>query len=77
MGYQALPPGADFTQTKWWEVLGVDVRATDDAVKAAYRKLARKYHPDGGSPDSKKMTVINAAYEEAKKAGHKCGDYDW
>ncbi|WP_375494645.1 J domain-containing protein [uncultured Nostoc sp.] len=78
MGYQALPPGADFSQTKWWEVLGVDVRATDDAVKAAYRKLARKYHLDGGSsPDSEKMTVINAAYEEAKKAGQKCGDYDW
>jgi curved DNA-binding protein len=59
-------------------VLGVDVRATGDAVKAAYRKLARKYYPDGGSsPDPEKMTAINAAYEEAKKAGYKCGDYDW
>lgn len=69
---------ADFTQTKWWEVLGVDVRASDDVVKEAYRKLARKYHPDGGSsPDYEKITVINAAYEEAKKAGYKCGDYNW
>lgn len=72
MGYQALPPGADFSQTKWWEVLGVDVRASNDAVKAAYRKLARKYHPDGGSsPDSEKVTVINAAYEEAKQSDYK------
>ena len=78
MGYQALPPGADFSQTKWWEVLGVDVRASGDEVKTAYRKLARKYHPDGGSSsDSEKMTAINAAYEEAKKADYKCGDYDW
>lgn len=78
MGYQALPPGADFTETKWWEVLGVDVHSSNDEVKVAYRKLARKYHPDGGSsPDSEKMAVINAAYEEAKKSGYKCGDYDW
>jgi DnaJ-domain-containing protein 1 len=75
-GYQALPP--QVSERKWWEVLGVDVRASNDAVKTAYRKLARKYHPDGrSSPDSEKMTVINAAYEEAKKVGYKCGDYDW
>lgn len=78
MGYQALPPGADFSQPKWWEVLGVDVRASDDEVKTAYRKLAQKYHPDGGiSPDSEKMAIINAAYEQAKQAGYKCRSYDW
>ncbi|RCJ15513.1 hypothetical protein A6S26_34355 [Nostoc sp. ATCC 43529] len=57
---------------------GVDVRASDDEVKAAYRKLARKYHPDGGtSPDSEKMAVINVAYEQAKQAGYKCGNYEY
>ncbi|MCW5319024.1 DnaJ domain-containing protein [Nostoc sp. KVJ3] len=75
-GYQALPPQA--SERKWWEVLGVDVRASDDEVKATYRKLARKYHPDGGSsPDSEKMAVINAAYEKAKQAGYKCGNYEY
>ncbi|MBH8565899.1 DnaJ domain-containing protein [Nostoc sp. CENA67] len=74
-GYQALPPSIE---KKWWQILGVDVRASDDEVKAAYRELARKYHPDGGnSPDSEKMTEINAAYEEAKQAGYKCGHYNW
>lgn len=74
MGYQALPP--QFSERKWWEVLGVDVRASNDEVKLAYRKLARKYHPDkGGSSD--RMSTINAAYQQAKEAGYKCGYYDW
>ena len=29
-----------------YEVLGISPSATDDEVKAAYRALARKYHPD-------------------------------
>ena len=29
-----------------YEVLGISPNATDDEVKAAYREMARKYHPD-------------------------------
>ncbi|WP_392530201.1 J domain-containing protein [Nostoc sp. C117] len=67
-GYQALPPQA--SERKWWEVLGVSPRATEDEVREAYLKLARQHHPDyGGSLD--KMAAINAAYEQAKQAGEK------
>ena len=48
-----------------YEVLGVPMSATDDQIKAAYRKLAKKYHPDlnGGSAAAEaKMKEINEAY---------------
>jgi len=30
----------------YYKILGVEPTADDKAIKAAYRKLARKYHPD-------------------------------
>lgn len=50
-----------------YRVLGLEPGASDDEVKAAYRKLAKKYHPDvnGGSPEAEaKMKEINAAYSQ-------------
>lgn len=54
-----------------YEVLGVAPNATDDAIKDAYRALARQYHPDRYASNDParaaaedKMREINDAYDE-------------
>jgi curved DNA-binding protein CbpA len=43
-------------------VLQVDPSADPIVIKAAYRALARRYHPDGAAPDAARMSEINRAY---------------
>ncbi len=46
-----------------WEILGLEKGATKDEVRARYKVLSKKHHPDkGGGPDE--MAMINSAYEE-------------
>ena len=49
----------------YYDVLGVSRNASADEIKSAYRKLAKKYHPDlNKAPDAaEKFKEVNEAYE--------------
>jgi len=56
-----------------YKILGVKPSDSDETIKEAYRKLARKYHPDKYADGDlkelaeEKMKEVNAAYEEIQK----------
>src|SRR5580693_6205804 len=50
----------------YYKILGIDKSASDETIKKAYRKLARKHHPDLNPNDkdaNKKFQQINEANE--------------
>ena len=66
-----------------YEVLGVQKNATPAAVKSAFRRLAKKLHPDANKSDqtaATKFAELNAAYEivgdEAKRKAFDRGEID-
>jgi curved DNA-binding protein len=52
----------------YYEVLGVKADASDAEIKSAYRKLARKFHPDVSKEAGaeEKFKAVNEAYEALK-----------
>lgn len=54
----------------YYDTLGVKADATDAEIKSAYRRLARKYHPDVSkeSDAEEKFKAVNEAYEALKDA---------
>src|SRR5271163_351817 len=66
-----------------YEVLGVKKTADAAAIKSAYRRLAKKLHPDANKSDPKtaqRFAEINSAYEilgeEKKRKAYDAGEID-
>ncbi|MGD9496578.1 MAG: molecular chaperone DnaJ [Armatimonadota bacterium] len=56
-------------QTDFYEILGVDRNASQEEIKKAYRRLARKYHPDVNPNDpqaEQRFKEISQAYQTLK-----------
>eukprot|EP01112_Ceratiomyxa_fruticulosa_P011903 TRINITY_DN3275_c0_g1_i1.p1 TRINITY_DN3275_c0_g1~~TRINITY_DN3275_c0_g1_i1.p1 ORF type:complete len:549 (-),score=54.75 TRINITY_DN3275_c0_g1_i1:50-1696(-) len=59
----------------YYNVLGVDKKASDDEIRKAYRNLATKYHPDKNPEGKEKYIEIVNAYETLSDT-QKRRDYD-
>src|ERR1700680_4869105 len=60
-----MAPTKDF-----YSVLGVGSGASQDEIKKAYRKLAKKYHPDANASDPKAAEP----FQETSARNNVCGD---
>ncbi len=56
----------------YYDILGIDKKASKDEIKKAFRKLAHQYHPDKKGGDADKFKEVNEAYsvlsDDSKRA---------
>ncbi len=63
-----------------YQILGVSPNATDEEIKDAYRKLAKKYHPDLNQDKAyaeQMMKEINSAYDTIQKLRERNTNQDY
>ena len=68
-GSDTLPKGGGMAKADYYDQLGVDRSANAAELKSAYRKLAKKYHPDvnpGDAAAEQKFKDVSEAYEVLK-----------
>ena len=66
-GYQN--PIDELSKKTPYEILGITENSSEDEIKNAYRRLAKKHHPDKSVDflkliNSEKMKLINSAYNK-------------
>ena len=66
LGFQRRLAELDRARARARDILGLPEGADDDAIRAAYRRTARRHHPDRspGDPEAhQRFLLIRAAYE--------------
>ena len=58
-----MDPRREWFETDYYAALGVSADASDKEITRAYRKLARRHHPDSSAGDEGRFKQISAAYE--------------
>ena len=58
-----MDPRREWFETDYYAVLGVPPDASDPEITKAFRKLARKHHPDSSDGDEARFKQISAAYD--------------
>jgi molecular chaperone DnaJ len=70
--YFIIPKGCEMAGKDYYNILGVPRNVADKDIKSAYRKLARKYHPDVNPGDK----VAEAKFKEVNEAFETLSDPD-
>jgi molecular chaperone DnaJ len=58
-----LAPQREWFEKDYYKVLGVEPTASDKEITRAYRRLAKKYHPDANPGAEERFKEISAAYD--------------
>lgn len=68
-GFRELPGIGETSGTNWWEVLELAHDVDPPEIRKAYKRLARKYHPDNKmTSDVEKFREVQAAFRQGLTA---------